>query len=211
MSISSSFLKKEGEDQIDEFIARAVESVTTPATISTKAPAQPSVTTQATSPPAPAASGAPPPKLNQLRRSRVAAKRKIRLPDWSRPTGGQSPEGRRPVDSRLHPDYAQRGLGRDRQHSAHLCRDLLCSAGSKTRSTISGVSPAGGAGFRASSVLGRDQPGAGAVDCRARPGDRASFGGHKKASHSHAVSSATSLSGSCRWWCSALPLRSFTP
>ena len=56
MSISSAILKKEGEEQIDQFIMKLVASATTQVTINpTNAPPAPGVTAEATNPPAPAA------------------------------------------------------------------------------------------------------------------------------------------------------------
>jgi membrane protein len=52
MSITSGLLKKEGEDQIDQFIVKLVASVTPPATISTNSPdPAASLTAEATNPP----------------------------------------------------------------------------------------------------------------------------------------------------------------
>jgi membrane protein len=68
ISISSAILKKEGEDEIDKFIMKLVESVTTVATVNTNsAGATPSVTTEVTNPPAPAAiASAPAETTNSL-------------------------------------------------------------------------------------------------------------------------------------------------
>jgi len=52
MSITSGLLKKEGEDQIDQFIVKLVASVTPPATISTNSPdTAASLTAESTNPP----------------------------------------------------------------------------------------------------------------------------------------------------------------
>src|SRR5258708_4579039 len=48
MSITSTFLKKEGEDQIDHFIIKFVASVTPPAMITTNTPPPGSATEEAT-------------------------------------------------------------------------------------------------------------------------------------------------------------------
>jgi membrane protein len=55
ISISSAILKKEGEDEIDKFILKLVESVTTVATVNTNSPGvAPPMTAAVTNPPAPA-------------------------------------------------------------------------------------------------------------------------------------------------------------
>jgi membrane protein len=55
MSISSAILKKEGEDQIDQFIVKLVASVTTQVTVNTTSPgAMADVTEDTTKPPSPA-------------------------------------------------------------------------------------------------------------------------------------------------------------
>ena len=54
MSISSAILKKEGEDQIDQFIVKLVASMTTQLTVDTNsASAAATLTVEATNPPAP--------------------------------------------------------------------------------------------------------------------------------------------------------------
>ena len=67
ISISSAILKKEGEDEIDKFIMRLVESVTTVATVNTNnAGATPSVTAEVTTPSAPVAASVPTETTNSL-------------------------------------------------------------------------------------------------------------------------------------------------
>jgi membrane protein len=65
ISITSAVLKQEGEEQIDKFIVRLVESVTTGATVRTSTTnAAPAATAEATNPPAPAAAVSAPGETN---------------------------------------------------------------------------------------------------------------------------------------------------
>ena len=85
MSISSAILKKEGEDQIDQFIVRLVASMTTQLTINTNsASAAATATVEATNPPAPAAvADAPAETTNSLAVTMGGGTNPTRLPAFA--------------------------------------------------------------------------------------------------------------------------------
>ena len=102
MSITSGLLKKEGEDQIDQFIVKLVASVTPPATVNTNsAGAATSLTAEATNPPA-AANPPPPPPTAPAETTNGPAVYRQRRGDEPEPAaclcrgrgGGQSPPAR---------------------------------------------------------------------------------------------------------------------
>jgi membrane protein len=85
MSISSAILKKEGEDQIDQFIVKLVASMTTQLTIDTNsASAAATVTVEATNPPIPAAvDSAPTDSTNSLAVTGGRGTNQSRLPAFA--------------------------------------------------------------------------------------------------------------------------------
>ena len=85
MSISSAILKKEGEDQIDQFIVKLVASMTTQLTVDTNsASAAATLTVEATNPPAPAAvESAPTDSTNTLAVAGARGTNQSRLPAFA--------------------------------------------------------------------------------------------------------------------------------
>jgi membrane protein len=85
MSISSAILKKEGEDQIDQFIVKLVASMTTQLTINTNsASAAATVAVEATNPPAPATvDNAPTESTNNLAVTGGRGTNQTRLPAFA--------------------------------------------------------------------------------------------------------------------------------